>query len=72
MSEHRCHARGCAIAIPPAKLMCGSHWRRVPIRLQRLLLLHYRPGQEAEKNPSREYLETVRQAIDAVAQTDGG
>ena len=33
--RHRCHALGCDRACPPALLMCGPCWGRVPVALQR-------------------------------------
>lgn len=47
--------------------MCLRHWRMVPVELQRAVWATYRPGQEVNKQPSREYLEAARAAINAVA-----
>jgi hypothetical protein len=69
---HRCHAKGCAREVDPSLLMCLSHWRLVPKPLQRQVWLHYRKGQEADKNPSREYLAAADQAIKAVEQIEFG
>jgi hypothetical protein len=68
---HLCHARGCAKKVPPKLLMCLRHWRLVPPAIRRLVWKHYRPGQEIDKRPSREYLEVMRQAIQAVAEQEG-
>jgi hypothetical protein len=43
----------------------------VPKPLQALVWATYRPEQEVKKDPSREYLEAARQAIDAVAEKEG-
>ena len=67
MSAHHCHAKGCTRIVPPSKLMCLRHWRMVPRELQRAVWATYRPGQESDKRPSREYLEAARAAIHAVA-----
>lgn len=64
---HLCHAKNCTIAVPPRLLMCIRHWRMVPLDIQRLVWKHYRPGQEIDKRPTREYLAVMQQAIDAVA-----
>jgi hypothetical protein len=71
MSVHTCHARGCNKPVPPKLLMCLKHWRMVPGDLQRLVWRHYRPGQEIDKKPTREYLEIMHQAIEAVAAMEG-
>jgi hypothetical protein len=71
MSEHTCHARGCTMHVPPRLLMCSRHWRLVPAELKRAIWLHYRRGQEITKDPSPEYLEAMKAAIDAVAAKEG-
>lgn len=63
---HACHAIRCDREVPPKLLMCASHWRMVPKRLQRLIWKHYRPGQEIDKRPTRAYLDVMDEAIDAV------
>lgn len=68
---HTCHARGCEVRVPPRMLMCLAHWRRVPLLLQRAVWRHYRPGQEVDKRPSREYLLVMQQAIEAVWEREG-
>jgi hypothetical protein len=70
MSEHTCHAKGCAVAVAPKFLMCPRHWRLVPRNLQSQVWHHYRPGQEIDKQPSAEYLAVRDAAIDAVAQKE--
>lgn len=70
MSRHTCHAQGCETAVPPKPLMCLKHWRMVPRELQRAVWATYRPGQEIDKRPSREYLEIARAAIQAVAMKE--
>lgn len=69
--DHKCHAVGCEREVPPAMLMCARHWRLVPGRLKLQVLRHYRKGQEISKNPSREYLEAARSAIEAVRMSEG-
>jgi hypothetical protein len=64
---HTCHAKGCEIAVAPKFLMCLRHWKMVPAELQRAVWAHYRPGQEISKDPTHEYQEAARAAIDAVA-----
>lgn len=64
---HLCHALGCERPVAPAHLMCAPHWRLVPAALQREIWHTYRPGQERDKHPSREYVQAQKRAIDAVA-----
>lgn len=70
--SHRCHARGRSLEVEPKLLMCLRHWRRVPKPLQREVWRHYRPGQENDKLPSREYLTAANAAIDAVERAEFG
>lgn len=68
---HTCHAEGCTAAVPPRLLMCARHWRMVPRAMQSALWAVYVPGQEARKDPTREYLAAARRCIDAVATAEG-
>jgi hypothetical protein len=63
---HRCHANGCEVEVPPKMFMCRKHWYKVPKRLQALIWKHYRPGQEIDKNPTKEYLAVMKEAIASV------
>lgn len=65
--EHHCHAENCDVKVPPKMLMCAKHWRLVSKPLQREVWRHYRPGQEIDKKPTREYLDVMKRAIEAVA-----
>jgi len=68
---HTCHAEGCAAHVKAAFFMCRRHWFMVPAELRNQIWLLYRPGQENDKRPSREYVEAMKQAIDAVARAEG-
>jgi hypothetical protein len=70
VSAHKCHARGCEKTVPPRMLMCLPHWRAVPRQLQAAVWATYRPGQERDKDPSPEYLDAARAAIEAVAELE--
>lgn len=70
-TSHHCHARGCQREVPPKLLMCGVHWRMVPPDLQRAVWATYRPGQEIDKRPTRDYLAAAKDAIRWVAQAEG-
>lgn len=60
---HRCHATGCAREVPPRMFMCRSHWFSLPKPIRDAIWATYRPGQERDKLPSREYVENARTAI---------
>ncbi|MFN3656804.1 MAG: hypothetical protein ACK4UO_06090 [Pseudolabrys sp.] len=64
---HACHAHGCLVEVPPRLLMCGRHWKMLPLRLQHAVWAAYRPGQERTKTPSRAYLDAAKAAIAWVA-----
>lgn len=68
---HRCHAKECVTEVKPTMLMCLKHWRLVPFELQRKVWATYRPGQCSDKNPSPQWVEAARAAIDAVAKREG-
>lgn len=69
--KHTCHAMGCDKVIPRRLLMCPQHWRKVPYLLRNKVWDAYVSGQEVRGDPSPEYLETAREAIDAVARKEG-
>ncbi len=68
---HRCHADGCEVPVRPSLLMCRRHWFMVPKPLRDAIWATYRPGQEHDKRPSPEYLETMKEAIRVVAAKEG-
>ncbi len=55
-TPHRCHAIGCDRPVAPRFLMCPPHWRKVPHDLKQQVWLHYRAGQEVQKDPTPEYM----------------
>lgn len=68
---HLCHAIDCSERITPKLLMCPRHWYMVPAALRKQVWQTYRPGQEVDKCPSKEYLEVAKQAINLVAIREG-
>ncbi|WP_218578852.1 hypothetical protein [Vineibacter terrae] len=58
--QHHCHWPGCTRQVPPAMWGCREHWYRLPKPLRDRIWRAYRPGQEADQRPSREYLEAAR------------
>jgi hypothetical protein len=60
--RHACHWPGCAKEIPPRRLMCRSHWKTLPPAIRSAVWNAYRPGQEIDRDPSREYVTAARAA----------
>lgn len=58
--NHHCHWPGCGKQVPPARWGCLPHWRALPIHLQRQVWAAYRPHQETDGRPSREYIAVAR------------
>ena len=68
--EHHCHWPGCARHVPPAMWGCKPHWRRLPADIRARIWAAYRPGQENDKDPSREYVAAARAAHAFAVQAD--
>lgn len=58
---HHCHWPGCPERVPPAKWGCKRHWMMLPEYLRDRIWAAYRPGQEKDMRPSREYLAVARE-----------
>lgn len=67
---HTCHARNCERATPPRMFMCAPHWRRLPQRFKDAIWAAYSPGQERRMDPSREYLDAAREAVNWLAASE--
>ena len=59
--KHECHWPGCDKQVPPAMWGCKPHWFALPKTLRDRVWLCYRPGQEIDQRPSREYLDVARE-----------
>ena len=59
--EHHCHWPGCKKQVPPAMWGCRYHWFRLPRYLRDKIWAAYRPGQEKDMRPSKEYLEVAEE-----------
>lgn len=57
--DHHCHWPGCTAQVPPAKWGCSKHWFRLPKELRDKVWAAYKPGQEINMRPSREYLDVA-------------
>lgn len=71
VSGHACHALLCRTQVPPRLHMFAKHWRMVPRPLRASLWLHYRPGQERDKQPTAAYLRAAAACVEAVARAEG-
>ena len=58
--SHECHWPGCGKQVPPAMWGCQRHWFALPRELRERIWLAYRPGQEKDATPSREYVQAAR------------
>jgi len=64
---HICHAKNCYTPVSPEKLMCLSHWKKVPKTMQEAVYANYRKGQCTTGMPSKEWLKAARDAINSVS-----
>lgn len=64
---HKCHWTGCDIEIPAKLWGCSGHWFRLPKELRDKIWQTYRPGQEIDKKPSREYVAVAKEVQDWIA-----
>jgi hypothetical protein len=58
---HHCHWPGCSKQVPPAMWGCSPHWFKLPKFLRDAIWRTYRPGQENDGRPSREYMEVAKE-----------
>lgn len=54
--DHCCHWPGCTKRVKPAFWGCFEHWHMLPKRIRNKIWNTYRPGQEEDGDPSREYI----------------
>lgn len=59
--DHHCHWPGCGAQVPPAAWGCKKHWLMLPKHLRAKVWAAFRPGQEVEMTPSREYLDVANE-----------
>lgn len=71
-ARHHCHWPGCDVQVPPAMWGCPRHWFKLPHGLRREIWRSYRPGQEEDKNPSKEYLEVARRVQEWIRENGDG
>lgn len=63
---HTCHVHGCKVEVPPRLLMCLRHWKMCPQHLRIAVWNTYRPGQEIDKQVTRDYADAAKAACKAV------
>jgi hypothetical protein len=68
--SHTCHAFDCKEKIPPKMFMCRKHWFSLPSHLRSKIWASYRPGQEIDKNPSKQYIKAAKECIDFIAEKE--
>jgi hypothetical protein len=56
VQPHVCHANNCDTPAEPVEFMCPPHWSQVPSSLRESITATYRPAQEPDIQPSKEYL----------------
>lgn len=59
--RHHCHWPGCDAQVPPAMWGCRKHWYALPPTLRARVWRAYRPGQEDDGRPSRDYVAVARE-----------
>lgn len=67
---HRCHWPGCKTIVSPRLWGCKYHWFRLPVYLRKRIKASYRPGQEASKRPSKDYLAAARDVRDWIEKNN--
>lgn len=67
--KHRCHWPTGTIETPPRMWGCKRHWFRLPKILRDKVWATYRPGQEITKDPSRAYIEVIKE-VEAFAKQE--
>lgn len=59
--NHHCHWPGCTEQVPPAMWGCKKHWFTLPKYLRDKIWKAFRPGQETNLTPSKDYIEVARE-----------
>lgn len=69
--KHHCHWPGCERQVPPAMWGCREHWYRLPEHLRDRIWRTFRPGQEKDQTPSRDYVEAARAVQEWISNQEG-
>lgn len=60
---HTCHATDCEKEVPSKLFMCHTHWYALTKAHRDAIWAAYRTGQEARKDPSPQYMQVAKLAI---------
>lgn len=71
-TTHRCYAPWCTKNVENRRLMCLSHWRRLPKDLQKPIWTHYKEGQKITGSQSLEYIAAVKAAVQYYVKRNRG
>lgn len=66
--NHHCHWPGCQRQVPPAAWGCKEHWFKLPAEIRSKIWNAFRPGQEKDQRPSRQYIDAAREAQEWIAK----
>lgn len=69
--NHHCHWPNCPVSVPPAMWGCKRHWFMLPVSLRNKIWDTYRPGQEIDLRPSKEYLDVAHEVQEWIREHDG-
>jgi len=61
--KHLCHHPTCVRPVPPEMLACKSHWFMLPEEIRKRIWRTFRPRQEKDKRPSREWLSQMDRTV---------
>ena len=70
--NHTCHWIGCKKQVPPAMWGCRQHWFTLPKKSRDKIWVAYRPGQEVDLTPSKEYIEVAKEVQNWIANFQKG
>lgn len=59
--RHHCHWPHCTEQVKPAVWGCRKHWYALPMALRNKIWATFRPGQEKNWTPSRDYVRVARE-----------
>ncbi len=66
--EHKCHWPDCNKQVPPAMWGCSKHWFILPANLRAKIWRAYRPGQEIDREPSKDYLNIAHEIQEFITE----
>lgn len=69
--SHKCHAIKCNVRVSPTIHMCYKHWKSLPKKIRDDIWKYYRKGQEVDKKPSPEYLDSIDKSIKFIYEKEG-